>query len=730
MGAAGEGDAKARIDALRAELDRHNHAYYVLDAPTVPDAEYDRLFLELQALEAAHPEFDSPESPTRRVGGAAATGFGTVRHALPMLSLQNAFEDEDVRGFDRRVREAVQSAGLDADALRYCAELKFDGLAISLRYEDGRFVQGATRGDGAVGEDVTANLRTVRAIPLRLAQPGPSLPPVPRRLEVRGEVLMFRRDFERMNAQQAARGEKTFVNPRNAAAGSLRQLDPALTAQRPLRFFAYGLGEISDEVAAPASHAALLDWFEALGFPVGPHRVTVPDVDGLLAFYREVGVRRPELPYDIDGVVYKVDMRTWHDAIGFVARAPRFAIAHKFPAEEAVTELLDIDIQVGRTGVLTPVARLRPVFVGGVTVTNATLHNEDELARKDLMIGDTVVVRRAGDVIPEVVRAVPERRPADARRFTMPTRCPVCGSAAVREAGEVAWRCVGGLYCKAQRTQALLHFAQRRAMDVDGLGERIVEQLVERDLVRTPADLYRLDAATLAGLERMGEKSAANLAAAIAASRSVDLERFLFALGIRHVGEEVARILAAELGSVDAVLDADWAAAIETKAAAQKHNARARPKGEPLVPVPLEGIGPEIMNAIAAFAAEPHNRDVVAQLLAAGVAPRPPVRRRDVAAASGGVVSGQPSDGPPAGALAGRTIVVTGTLPGLARDAAEALIRRHGGTATGSVSKRTSFVLAGESPGSKVAKATELGVPVMGLEEFLRMIGHDGQEDS
>jgi DNA ligase (NAD+) len=719
-GAPGPGDARARIEALRDELARHNHAYYVLDAPSVPDAEYDRLFLELQRLEAEHPEFDSPDSPTRRVGGQAVAAFGQVVHALPMLSLQNAFADDDVRGFDRRVREALLTAGIDAAGLRYCAELKFDGLAISLRYEDGRFVQGATRGDGAVGEDVTSNLRTVRAIPLKLDGPAP------RRLEVRGEVLMFRRDFERMNAQQAARGEKTFVNPRNAAAGSLRQLDPALTAQRPLSFFAYGLGEVSDEVEVPASHAGLLDWFAALGFPVGPHRCTVPDAEGLLAFYRDVGAKRPTLPFDIDGVVYKVDQRAWHEAIGYVARAPRFAVAHKFPAEEALTELLAIDVQVGRTGVLTPVARLKPVFVGGVTVTNATLHNEDELARKDLMIGDTVVVRRAGDVIPEVARAVPERRPPDARRFTMPARCPVCGSAAVREEGEVAWRCVGGLYCKAQRRQALLHFAQRRAMDIDGLGERIVEQLVERDLVQTPADLYRLDAATLAGLDRMGEKSAANLVASIDGSRRVALERFLFALGIRHVGEEVARILASELGGVEAVLDADWAATIEAKAAAQKLNAKARAKGEPLVQVPLEGVGPEIMRAIEAFAAEPHNREVVAALRAAGVEPTPPARRRNAPAASEGVAVGQPSADGAGGALAGRTIVVTGTLPGLGRDEAEDLIRRHGGAATGSVSKKTSFVLAGDSPGSKIAKARELGIPVIDLDQLLRMIGHDG----
>lgn len=723
MGEPAPGDLRARVAALRAEIDRHNHAYYVLDAPTVPDAEYDRLFLELQQLESTHPEFDSPDSPTRRVGGRAETAFGQVRHALPMLSLQNAFDEAEVRGFDRRVREAIVAAGLDPDALRYCGELKFDGLAISLRYEDGRFVQGATRGDGAVGEDVTANLRTVRAIPLRLHGP------VPRRLEVRGEVLMFRRDFERLNDAQRARGDKPFVNPRNAAAGSLRQLDPALTAQRPLRFFAYGVGDVSEEGEVPSSHAALLDWFAGLGLPVGAIRGVFGDADALLGFYRDVGMRRPTLPYEIDGVVYKVDQRDWHEAIGYVARAPRFAVAHKFPAEEAMTELLGIDIQVGRTGVLTPVARLRPVFVGGVTVTNATLHNEDELARKDLLIGDTVVVRRAGDVIPEVVRPIPEQRPPDARRFTMPTHCPVCGSVAVREPGESAWRCVGGLFCKAQRKQALRHFAQRRAMDIDGLGERIVDQLVERDLVQNPADLYRLGEAVLAGLDRLGGKSAANLVAAIGRSRDVPLERFLFALGIRHVGEEVARVLAAEFGDVWAVLDADWDTIIENKLAAQKHNTRARPRGEALVPVPLEGVGPEIMMAIRAFAAEPHNREVIARLLEAGIAPRPPVRRRHVPDAIGPGSTDHASVAADAAPLAGATIVVTGTLPGLGRDEAEALIRQHGGVASGSVSKRTRFVLAGDNPGSKIAKARELGVQVIDVDQFFRMIGQHGQED-
>jgi len=717
---AGAVAAQARIEALRDQIERHNHAYYVLDAPTVPDPEYDRLFAELQQLERDHPGLDSPDSPTHRVGGTPAAAFGQVHHALPMLSLQNAFTEDDVRGFDRRVREAAAACGLDTERLRYCAELKFDGLAISLRYEDGRFVQGATRGDGAVGEDVTANLRTVRAIPLRLTGTVPS------RLEVRGEVLMFRRDFDRLNEAQRGRGDKTFVNPRNAAAGSLRQLDPTLTAQRPLRFFAYGLGEASPDHPVPRSHAALLDWLATRGLPIGEPRATLADADGLLAFYREVGLRRTALPYDIDGVVYKVDDRDWHEPIGYVARAPRFAIAHKFPAEEAVTELLGIDIQVGRTGTLTPVARLRPVFVGGVTVTNATLHNEDELARKDLMIGDTVVVRRAGDVIPEVVRAIHERRPTDAVRFTMPGRCPVCGSAAVREEGEVAWRCVGGLFCKAQRKQALLHFAQRRAMDIDGLGERIVDQLVEREQVQTPADLYLLTPAGLGDLDRMGEKSAAKLVGAIDRSRQVSLERFLFALGIRHVGEEVARVLAGEFGALDAVLDADWPALIEAKAAAQKHNTRARPRGEATVPVPLEGVGPEIMRAIQAFAAEPHNREVIAQLLAAGVSPRSPTRVRNTRLAARPSAVGHASVDGNAPPLAGQTIVVTGTLPGLGRDDAEDLIRRHGGTVSGSVSKRTTRVLAGENAGSKIARARELGVPVIDLDQLRRMIEQDG----
>jgi len=727
-----------RIGRLRAEIARHDHAYYVLDAPEIPDAAYDALFRELQALEQGHPEFDSPDSPTKRVGGKPLAAFGEVRHATPMLSLSNAFDDDAVHAFDRRVREALQSAGVDASMLRYCAELKFDGLAVSLRYEDGRLVQGATRGDGTTGEDVTANLRTVRAIPLRLAAP------VPRSLEVRGEVLLYRRDFERLNRAQRSRGDKEFVNPRNAAAGSLRQLDPAVTAQRPLRFFAYGLGEVSDPDLLPASHAALLDWFQQLGLPVGAERGRFADAGSLLEFHQRIGAQRDALAYDIDGVVYKVDQRPWHELLGYVARAPRFAIAHKFPAQEALTELLDIDVQVGRTGALTPVARLRPVFVGGVTVTNATLHNEDELERKDLMIGDTVIVRRAGDVIPEVVAAVVQRRPAGARRFVMPMQCPVCGSTTQREPDEAVRRCVGGLFCKAQRKQALLHFAQRRAMGIDGLGERIVDQLVERDLVQTPADLYRLDVEQLAGLDRLGERSAAKLIEAIDRSRHVALERFVFALGIRHVGEEVARILAREFEAVDRVMDADWARWAEDKAIAQRENARRRARGEPAGRVPLEGVGPEIFAAIAIFMAESHNRDVILRMIEAGVAPARPRSPGAADRAAGAfadandaaftVSSGNAgafnaaAEAARGGRLAGQSVVVTGTLPTLSRVAAEDLIRAHGGTATGSVSPRTAFVVAGDNAGRKLAKAQALGVTVVDEEQFLRML-EDAQDD-
>jgi DNA ligase (NAD+) len=702
-------DPRARARALRELIERYNHEYYVLDAPTVPDAEYDRLFRELQALEAAHPGLASPDSPTQRVGAAAASGFGEVRHAQPMLSLNNAFDDDEVLGFDRRAREALGSRLAADEPLEYSAELKYDGLAISLRYEDGALALAATRGDGTTGEDVTRNVRTVRAIPLRLR--GGAGRPAPRLLEVRGEVLMFRADFERMNARQREAGEREFVNPRNAAAGALRQLDPAITAGRPLRFFAYGVGEV-DGPDLPDTHARLLDALADAGLPVGRERAVLRGPQALLGFYREMLARRVSLPYEIDGVVYKVNRRDWHEAIGYVARAPRFAIAHKFPAEEALTELLDIEVQVGRTGTLTPVARLRPVFVGGTTVSNATLHNEDEIRRKDLLVGDTVVVRRAGDVIPEVVRALPERRPDPAspefarryRRFEMPAACPVCGSAAVRESGEAAVRCVGGLFCSAQRKQALLHFAQRRAMDIEGLGERIVEQLVDAGLVRTPADLYALDAGTLAGLDRMGGKSAANLVAAIERSKDTTLGRFLFALGIRHVGEEVARQLADEYGDLDALIAEDWPARQAGKLELQKENARRRARGESPLPVPLEGIGPEITDSLQRFLGEPHNREVIAQLRAAGV------RWASASEAAGS-------------SLAGLTFVLTGTLPTMSRDQAAELIRSHGGSVASSVSRKTAYVVAGEAAGSKLERARELGVPVIDEAALVRMTG-------
>jgi len=689
--------ANQRADQLRTLLARYDCEYYVLDAPSVPDAEYDRLFRELQALEHAHPSLVVPGSPTQRIGGAVSGAFAPVRHSLPMLSLNNAFDDDEVLAFDRRVREKLAEERLPAADLRYSAELKYDGVAVSLRYEHGLLVQGATRGDGATGEDVTANIRTVRAIPLRL------IGIAPRVLEVRGEVLMFRRDFERLNERQRQAAEREFVNPRNAAAGSLRQLDPGITANRPLRFFAYGVGEVA-VAELPATHSGLLDWLARAGLPVGAERTVADGPPGLLAFYRKMQSLRPLLAYDIDGVVYKVERRDWHDAIGFVARAPRFAIAHKFPAEEALTELLDIEVQVGRTGKLTPVARLRPVFVGGVTVTNATLHNEDEIARKDLLIGDTVVVRRAGDVIPEVVRALPERRsePPARRAFAMPCACPVCGSAVAREEGEADWRCVGGLYCAAQRKQALLHFAQRRAMDIEGLGEKLVDQMVDAGLVRTPADLYRLDVPTLAGLDRMGEKSAANLVAAIDRSRRTSFARFLFALGIRHVGEEVARVLAQRYSDPDALMREDWTALAEAKAAVQKENARRRARGEEPEPVPLEGIGPEIVASLQRFFAEPHNREVIAALRASGI-------------------EWIREDRPVGESLAGLTFVVTGTLPTLSREQAQALIRQHGGTAAASVSRRTDFVVAGEAAGSKLERARELGIAVIDEAVLLKM---------
>ena len=660
---------------LRAEIAKADHDYYLLDRPTLPDAEYDRLMQDLQALEAAHPELVSLDSPTQRVGGAPNREFREVRHAAPMLSLNNAFVDADVTAFDSRARDALLRAGRAVEQLEYACELKFDGLAVNLRYERGELVLGATRGDGAVGEDVTANIRTIRAIPLHLAKRAPAV------LEVRGEVMMFKREFERLNERQRARQEREYANPRNAAAGALRQLDPRVTAERSLRFFAYGLGELQG-AAEPATHAALLDWFASLGVPVARERAVVGGIGGCLQFYQAVGERRATLPYEIDGVVYRINSRTDQQLLGYVSRAPRFAIAHKFPAQEAVTQLTGIDIQVGRTGALTPVARLAPVFVGGVTVTNATLHNEDEIRRKDVRIGDTVIVRRAGDVIPEIVAVVPERRPPHAAIFKMPTRCPVCRSRVYREEGEAVARCTGGLVCAAQRKQSLLHFAGRRALDIEGLGDKLVEQLVDGGLVHTPADLFKLGVATLAGLERMAGKSAANLVAALDKARSTTLERFIFALGIRHVGESTARDLARHFGKLDPIINASE---------------------EELLQVP--DVGPVVAASIARFLAESHNRDGVKQLRAVGVhwPESEPVRA-------------------PIGHLHGKTFVITGTLPTLKRDDAKALIEAAGGKVSGSVSKKTDYVVAGEDAGSKLAKAREFGVTIIDERQLQKML--------
>jgi DNA ligase (NAD+) len=674
--ARGDGAAPAdaaRAAALRRLIAEHDRNYYVLDAPTIPDAEYDALFRELSDLEAAHPDLVVPDSPTQRVGGAPAAAFETVTHRVPMLSLNNAFADAEAEAFDRRVRD-----GLGVEQVRYACEPKFDGLAVSLRYEDGRLVVGATRGDGTSGENVTANLRTVEAIPLALA--GRSQP---RAIEVRGEVLMTRRDFEKLNAAQAARGEKLYVNPRNAAAGSLRQLDPRVTRGRRLTFFAYGVGDVDwGAEEPPATHAALLDRLAQRGFPVSEARETVEGVDGLLRYYRKLGAARPALPYDIDGVVYKVDDLEAQRRLGFVSRAPRFAIAHKFPAEEATTTVTGIDVQVGRTGAITPVARLAPVFVGGVTVTNATLHNEDEVRRKDVRVGDTVVVRRAGDVIPEVVRVVAEHRPAGTALFAIPPQCPECGSAVVRLPDEAVARCTGGLFCPAQRKQALLHFASRRAMDIEGVGEKLVDQLVDGGLVRTPADLYALGAGEIAALERMAEKSAGNVVAAIEASKVTTLARFVFALGIRHVGEATAKELARHFGSLDRLMDAGQ---------------------ETLTTV--RDVGPVLAESIARFFVEPHNRQVIAALRAAGV--------RWPESAPGA---------PTAGPLVGVTFVLTGTLPTLTRDEAKARIEAAGGKAAGSVSAKTRYVVAGVDAGSKLDRARELGVEVIDEEALMRLL--------
>ncbi len=689
----------ARAAELRAAIDEANQRYYVEDAPTLSDAEYDALFRELEALEAAHPALRSPDSPTQRVGGGRAASFAPVRHRVPMLSIQTATDTSAgaAAEFDARIRKELDLAP-DAPPVAYCAELKFDGLAMSLRYERGTLTVAATRGDGETGEDVTANVRRIPEIPARLAGKPPPL------LEVRGEIYMTRADFAALNERQAAAGERLFVNPRNTAAGAVRQLDASVTARRPLHFFAYALGE-SEGFAMPPTQHGLLEALAAFGLPVNGDARVVTGAAGLAAYYEDVAARRHDLPFEIDGVVYKVDSLERQRALGFRTREPRWALAHKFPPEEMTTRLLAIDVQVGRTGAITPVARLEPVFVGGTTVTNVTLHNEDEIRRRDLRVGDTVVVRRAGDVIPQVVRMLPERRPPGTAPWQMPTTCPECGSAVVRLEGEVVARCEGGLVCPAQRRQALLHFAGRRAMDIEGLGDKLVEQLVDAGRVRTPADLYGLDVATLAALERMAEKSAANVAAAIEASKDTTLQRFIYALGIRHVGETTARDLARHFGSFDALAEA---AAAGTGAGASTGDGAGPvagpggagpavdgPRGAALLDV--EDVGPVVAESISRFFAEAHNREVVEALRAAGVhwPEHAPVRAA------------------PAGALAGRTLVLTGTLPSLSRDEAKALIEAAGGKVAGSVSKKTDYVVAGEDAGSKLARAEALGVPVL-----------------
>lgn len=672
---AGPEKAQQQLQALREQILTLDYEYYVLDAPSVPDSEYDRLFRQLQQLESDHPELITPDSPTQRVGGTALKAFDSVTHRQAMLSLNNAFEDEELLAFDKRARET-----LGVDSIEYAVEPKFDGLAITLTYEHGILTQGATRGDGYSGENVTSNLCTIKSIRRKLPLQTP-----PALLEVRGEVLMLKRDFDKLNQEQEAKGEKRFVNPRNAAAGSLRQLDPNITATRPLTFFAYGLG-VTEGVPAFTSHSAAMDYLDSLKLPVSRQRAVVKGLEGLRDYYVRIGNERNDLPFDIDGVVYKVNNLNQQRELGFVSRAPRWAIAHKFPAQEALTEVLAIDVQVGRTGAITPVARLKPVFVGGVTVTNATLHNQDEIDRKDVRVGDTVSVRRAGDVIPEVVGVLLERRPAETQPYqlleSIKHACPVCGSHAVRLEDEAAVRCTGGLFCSAQRKEAILHFASRRAMDVEGLGDKLVEQLVDSQLVKTLAELYSLTLEQLSGLERMAEKSAQNLLQALQASKHTTLARFIYALGIRNVGEATAKDLARYFGGLAAL----QAATVEE-----------------LQQVP--DVGPIVADSIVAFFAEAHNREVITALQAAGIEWDEGTGKQNQQ-----------------GKLTGLSFVLTGTLPNLTREDAKELIEQAGGKVSGSVSKKTSHVVAGSEAGSKLEKAQALGVSILdeaGLRQLL-----------
>lgn len=659
---------RRRCAELRELIEQHNHRYYVLDDPAVPDAEYDRLMRELTALETEYPALVTPDSPTQRVGAKPLTEFPEVRHITPMLSLANALSEDEMRAFDNRIKEK-----LEIDTVEYAAETKLDGLAISLQYEQGRLVLGATRGDGATGEDVTLNLRTIKSIPLRLKGKCPA------QLEVRGEVYMRKQGFRDLNKAQEQAGQKLFANPRNAAAGSLRQLDPAITAKRSLSFFAHGAG-FSGGLKLPDRHTDILEQLKKAGLPVSPETKTVKGLDQCFEYYHSIGQKRAQLPYEIDGVVFKVNSIKQQQMLGFVSRAPRWAIACKYPPEEVLTKVLDIEVQVGRTGALTPVARLEPVFVGGVTVTNATLHNEDEILRKDIRIGDTVSIRRAGDVIPEVVQVVREKRPAHARRFHMPRTCPVCGSKVEREEGEAIARCMAGLFCAAQQTQAIIHFASRRAMDIEGLGEKLVEQLVRSGQVSHVADLYHLTRDQLAGLERMGEKSAENVIAALHKSKQTTLNRFLYALGIREVGEATALALASHFGNLEPITQA--------------------------TPDDLEqvsDVGPVVTRHIIHFFSEPHNRNIITQLLAAGI--HWPAFKK----------TGRLS-------LTGKIFVITGTLENMSRDEAREKLQALGAKVSGSVSKKTDYVIAGLDPGSKLDKARELNVTILGETEFMRII--------
>ena len=675
----GNSDIQAQLDSLREQILYHNYRYHVLDDPEVPDAEYDRLVRQLQALEKEHPDLITPDSPTQRVGDAPIAAFGTVQHRLPMLSLDNAFSEDELREFHRRVTQRLDLED-ESEDLQYTAEPKLDGAAVSLLYENGKLVRGATRGDGTTGEDITHNVRTIDAVPLALM--GHDYPPL---LEVRGEVFMPKAGFEAYNDRARAAGEKTFVNPRNAAAGSLRQLDPRLTAERPLDIYVYSVGLV-EGADLPGRHSEILDRLQDWGLKTCPERKVVKGVDGCLTFYADIGARRDSLSYEIDGVVYKVDDLRQQRELGFVSRAPRWAIAHKFPAQEELTTVEGVEFQVGRTGAVTPVARLAPVFVGGVTVSNATLHNIDELHRKDVRIGDTVIIRRAGDVIPEVVSVIKSRRPKKTKRVQLPRKCPICGSAVAREEGEAVARCTGGLYCAAQRAEALKHFVSRRAMDIDGLGSKLIEQLVAVDRVMTPADLFGLSKDELIELERMGEKSADNLIEAIERSKSTTLSRFLFALGIREVGEATAASLSDHFGKLAAIMEASE---------------------DDLVAVP--DVGPIVASRIRAFFDEPHNREVIASLQESGVH----------------WVEGEPRPVGQKGPLTGKTFVLTGALSSMTRDEAKARIQEQGGKVTGSVSKKTDFVVYGEKAGSKLKKARDLSVETLD-EQALEMLLSDG----